>query len=151
MTNNMRWLHTEYILKGTFLGLLLFAALYEPGWKQLGIIATLTVGGLAVALGIAAGRKMREGYHAGGQPLPSLLFLILESPVLVYVGILAGMAAGGGYLCREITDVQVLALTAAGGAGLGIVFWFVRTVRERWYRLGLSLLMAVLLVAGMLF
>ena len=51
MAGPMRWLHAEYILKGTYLGLLLFAALAEPDWISLGVVALLALGGLAIALG----------------------------------------------------------------------------------------------------
>ena len=138
----MRWLHAEYILKGTYLGLLLFAALAEPDWISLGVVALLALGGLAIALGVAAFQKMRAGYRAAGKFLPFLAFLILESPILVYAGIVGGMAAGAAFLCKDLTDVRLLALLAMAGAALGIVFWLLRTVRQRWYRVGLSLLLA---------
>ncbi|TMQ29299.1 MAG: hypothetical protein E6K70_25900 [Planctomycetota bacterium] len=147
----MRWLHAEYILKGTYLGLLLFAALAEPDWISLGVVALLALGGLAIALGVAAFQKMRAGYRAAGKFLPFLAFLILESPILVYAGIVGGMAAGAAFLCKDLTDVRLLAILAMAGAALGIVFWLLRTVRQRWYRVGLSLLLATGLAAAALF
>src|SRR3712207_3631859 len=65
----MHWLQSEYLLKGLFLGLLLFVALQEavppqpqappPGWPATARVTLITLGGLALALGIAAVRKRR--------------------------------------------------------------------------------------------
>src|SRR5260370_28020006 len=90
----MRWLQTEYILKGIFLGLLLFVALQDPSWHATGRVALCTLGGLVLLLGVAAVQKVREGYQVKGRALPFILFLLLESPGLVYAGVLLGMALG---------------------------------------------------------
>jgi tetratricopeptide (TPR) repeat protein len=146
----MRWLQVEYILKGIFLGLLLFVALHEPTWTAVGLSALLTVGGLALALAVAAYRKVREGYQVRGRVFSFILFLLLESPELVSAGILAGMMAAAIYLRRTDADSRVLIGSVAGGAALGIVFGMLRHVRHRWARLGLSLLLAAgLVVAGL--
>src|SRR5437762_14208010 len=57
----MRWDQTEYILKGLYLGLLVVVALHEPTWSSIGVLAACTAAGLAIALGWAAVRKLRDG------------------------------------------------------------------------------------------
>jgi tetratricopeptide (TPR) repeat protein len=150
MAEIMRRLHTEYLLKGIFLGLLLFVALREPDWLALGLVALLTLGGLALFLCIAGYRRLREGYQVKGRFLAFLLFLILESPELVYAGILTGITAGALLLRKDGADTRLLLSTLGGGVLVGILFWLVRYVRQRWTRLGLSLLLASVLVAGAL-
>src|SRR5438552_4112492 len=100
----MRWLKSEYLLKGLFLGALLFAALQEatppeadkpePGWPALGQVTLLMLAGLAVGLGVAAVRKLRQGYKVNGRVPAFVVFLLLESPGFVYAGILIGLIAG---------------------------------------------------------
>ncbi len=150
MTNIMRRLQTEYILKGIYLGLLLFVALHTPDWRSVGLASLITLGGLAVLLGIGAYPKLRQGYHVKGRLLPFILFLILESPELVYTGILVGMAVGAFVIRDAGTTSWVLIASAGGGAALGVVFWLLRYVQHRWVRLGLSLLLAIVLVSGAL-
>jgi tetratricopeptide (TPR) repeat protein len=154
----MRWLQTEYILKGVFLGLLLFASLkaaappqpdsVATGWPAVLRVTGLTLAGLAVALGIAAVQKLREGYQAKGRVLAFVIFLLLESPTLVYAGIILGLAAGAFTLRENEDDVRLLVTTVAGGAVLGVLFGALRQVERRAVRLGLSLLLAGLLVLG---
>src|SRR5438046_1008341 len=90
----MRWLLSEYLLKGVFLGVLLFVALQQLDWRATGWWAAATLGGLVLFLSIAAWRKLREGYHVSGRWAAFILFLILESPALVYEGILIGSTLG---------------------------------------------------------
>ena len=146
----MRGLLSEYLVKGIFLGLLLFVALQEPDWPTTGKVAALAVGGLVVALGVAAWRKWREGYRARGRPAAFLLFLLLESPGLVYAGILIGMVAGA-YAVRTPDSDSWLATVVAGGAALGVVFWLLRHVANRMGRIALSLGLGAALVAGALY
>src|SRR5262249_44916342 len=94
MARTMRWLQTEYILKGVYLGFLVFVALQEPDWRRIGLVALCTFGGLFLCLAVAGYRKWREGYRPRGRWPAFLLFLLLESPDLVYAGILLGLATG---------------------------------------------------------
>jgi tetratricopeptide (TPR) repeat protein len=150
MAGTMRGLHTEYILKGLYLGLLLFVALQATNWPTVGMITLVTFGGLALLVAVAAFQKLREGYQVQGRFLAFLLFLLLESPEFVYAGILLGITGAVFLLRHEAANDWLLGVTAGGGAGLGIVFWLLRYVRHRWVRLGLSLLLAVVLVTGAL-
>src|SRR5579863_696057 len=124
----MRWLKAEYLLKGLFLGALLFAALQEatlpePGWPALARVTALMLAGLVVGLVLAAVRKLREGYKVNGRVPAFLVFLLLESPGLVYAGILLGLIAGAYTLGvgRRAEDTRLWITTALGGVALGLI------------------------------
>src|SRR5262245_12530087 len=115
----MHLLNREYILKGIFLGLLLFGAL-QAGRQTDGagaIVATvtlLTLAGLALALLVAAIQKLREGYRVGGRLPAFLLFLLLESPDLIYLGTVAGLVIGT-FLVRSEGESRLWIATVVGG------------------------------------
>jgi tetratricopeptide (TPR) repeat protein len=152
----MRSLQSEYILKGVYLGLVLYAALHlgaaEPG--RLPVDALLKVnaaalGGLLVALALAALTKLREGYRVRGRVLVFGLFLLLESPTLVYAGILIGTISGI-YLVRQPDAADLLIPTIAGGGVAGLAFGLLHQVRHRLWRLGVILAAAgALALSGM--
>src|SRR5262249_23795631 len=92
----MRWLQTEYLLKGIYLGLVLYAALQQASippessalaGECLLIVNLLTLAGLGAALVLAGLTKLREGFRVKGRLLPFILFLLLESPTLAYLRI----------------------------------------------------------------
>jgi tetratricopeptide (TPR) repeat protein len=174
----MRWLQTEYIWKGIFLGLLLYVALHEPDWRTLAWVNLCILAGLVVGLGIATVRKISQGYRVGGRAFAFVLFLLLESPSLVYAGVLAGTAVGAVAFIppaavqpanapdtAPAADAPAetpppapapqppwreLLLFVAGGAVLGSLFGSLRQVQRRPVRIGLSLALAAALVAGAL-
>ena len=97
----MRWLQTEYILKGVFLGLVFYAALCQAdapldqaAWIKFAWFNLSILGGLLAALVVSAVVKLRQGFRARGKPHVFFLFLLLESPWLIYVGMLAGALFG---------------------------------------------------------
>ncbi len=148
----MQWFQTEYILKGVYLGLLLDIALRQASRAEADASAPLTLalctlGGLALALAAAAATKLRAGYRVRGRLLPFLLFLLLESPTLVYAGILGGTLAGAWLIRTEPAD-ELLVQMVGGGAALGVLFGVLRHVKDQRSRLGLSLAMAAGLVAA---
>jgi tetratricopeptide (TPR) repeat protein len=147
----MRGLHAEYLFKGIYLGLLLFVALHEPDWAALGWAALATLGGLMLFLGLAAYLKVREGYHVRGRPVAFTLFVLLESPELTYAGVIGGGTLAALLVRQGATDSRFLLAFIGGGAALGLLFGLLRHVTHRWTRLGLSLLLAAVLVAGVLF
>src|SRR5262245_41258362 len=97
----MRWQQAEFILKGIYLGLLLFVALVlreRNSWQAIWLVGSCTFGTLALCLGVAGVRKLREGYRIRGRPGAFGLFLLLESPGMVYAGVLLGMLLGAYWL-----------------------------------------------------
>lgn len=142
----MRWQQTEFILKGAYLGLLVLVAMQAPDWKEAAEVALFAIGGLALCLGIIGFQKIREGYRIRGRLSGFILFLILENPVLVYTGLLTGLVLGT-YSILDQNDAMVLA-PVLGGAALGLVFWLLRHVQDRRFRLWVGLALAVALVGG---
>jgi tetratricopeptide (TPR) repeat protein len=148
----LRWEQTEFLLKGLYLGLLVLVAWQIPTWGEVGLVAAYTVAGLAICLGVAAWRKMREGYRAHGRVLGFLLFLVLENPGLVYAGLIAGLAVGACLTFGDRTDRPMewdSLIPLAGGAVLGVVFYAMRYIRDRKIRLWLGLAMVVVLAGGL--
>jgi tetratricopeptide (TPR) repeat protein len=146
----MRWLLSEYVLKGVYLGLLLFIALHAPSWEATGQVAGYLLGGLLLALMVAGVAKLREGYRVRGRLIAFVLFLFLESPGLIYAGTILGLTLGA-FAVRPREAENALFAALAGGAALGVVFWLLRHVPNRWARLGLSLALAAALVGAALY
>jgi tetratricopeptide (TPR) repeat protein len=156
----MRFFQTEYLVKGIFLGLIFFAGLLLSGmpaetpWMLgLGRFTACLFGGLGIALVLAALLKFRQGVRMRGRPLAFLLFLLLESSTLIYVGLLAGALAGLysiGLLvpAERQSELRSLFLAVVGGSALvGLLFGLLRQVRHRWARTGLVLALAGSLLA----
>jgi tetratricopeptide (TPR) repeat protein len=142
----MRWDQTEFLLKGIYLGLLLLVGLQGPTWTEIAVVGLCMLGGLAVCLGVAGYRKVREGYRVRGRLAGFILFLLLENPGLVYTGLLVGLTLGAYTLFKTETDWEIIA-PVGGGAALGLIFWYLRHAKRdvrRWA----SLVLAVLLVGG---
>jgi tetratricopeptide (TPR) repeat protein len=153
-------LKTEYLLKGIFLGLVVYAALLQVGAPSSGTYAdtlapiNLTaLAGVGVALLLAAVVKLRQGYRARGRPLSFVLFLLLESPLLVYAGVLGGLL-GGLYLNNYLHDLplntDLLLPCLGGGAALGVVFMLLRGIRKTEARLVAVFLVNAALAVGLL-
>ena len=147
----MTWLPSEYLLKGIFLGLLLFAALSAGAdpWTA-GRVGLWLVGGLMVGLTIAAVRKVREGFRVAGRPLTFLLFLLLESPTLVYAGSILGLA-GGALAIRPDDSSRLMFACIGGGAALGLGLMWLRAVPNALHRLVIGLVAAAALVGAAVF
>jgi tetratricopeptide (TPR) repeat protein len=146
----MRWDKTEFLLKGMYLGLLLMVALHGPSWVDVAWVGLFTFGGLVLSMTVAAVQKWREGYRPRGRLFGYVLFLLLENPGLVYTGLVAGLAVGAYITFKDqANELDLYAL--AGGAALGIVLYFLRTVRARSVRLWLGLALAAALVGAALY
>jgi tetratricopeptide (TPR) repeat protein len=135
----MRWQSTEYILKGVFLGLLLFAALQEPDWPKTGLIAICLGCGLAAGLIMAAITWRRRGVRIGGQILAYVLFLLLESPKLIYAGLLGGLIGGIVITRGDELAIKLLAGCLAAGGVIGLALGELRQLRYPYARLGVAL------------
>ncbi len=153
-----RWLQLEYIGKGIALALLALIALEAPDWGAMGIVfaaGQLAGGqpppagtdwfgtatflgfagvGLALALAYAARQKLKQGYRVKGRPFTFLLFLLLENPVPIYLGLLGGMYTGAQTV-SQMSDWIWWHLPVGVGAGfvVGVGFWFLRHVDNRWW------------------
>jgi len=158
-TTTMRWLQTEYLLKGIYLGLVLFAALalasippgdsarLQDGLLRINLSALV---GLALALGISAVIRLREGIRVGKRVFAFILFLLLEGPMLAYTGILAGTFVGIYLLdASQLEQLRPMLVPVVGGAALaGFVFGLLRQIRDRSARMLLVLLLAAGLVTA---
>jgi len=91
------WPTTEFLLKGVYLGLLVTIAWLLPTWEELAIIGLFMLGSLLLFLGVAAYRKIQEGYRIRNNWFAFLIFLVLENPGLVYAGLLIGLSFGVGW------------------------------------------------------
>ena len=91
------WQTTEFLLKGVYLGLLVTIAWLLPTAEELALIGLIMSVGLLVCLGIAAYRKIQEGYRVRNNWFGFLVFLILENPGLVFAGLLIGLSCGVGW------------------------------------------------------
>jgi len=166
----MRWLTTEYLLKGIFIGILVFSAMclgavpstpeYQPAirrgiiWLNFSILA-----GVVLSLLIAVFTRREVHSRTRGSFLPFLLFLVLEYPAFIYLGVLTGSLVGVYGMCRILPDLpsnqqaqlQSLFFPVVGGAALaGQVFGWFKQVRNRSVRTLLVLLLAgFLCVAGL--
>src|SRR5579884_82291 len=143
----MRWLFCEYLCKGIFLVLLLFVAL-QASWLRTGIAGSFALGGLFLALAVAGGQKLREGYRVRGRWFAFLLFLVLESALLVYAGVVLGLAVGAYWIAPTEQMHTLLPAAVGGGAVLGGLFLALKFVQQRYVRLGICLVLAGAAVAG---
>src|SRR5262245_21272683 len=124
----MRWLYTEYLLKGIFLGLLVFAALQQPTWTQTGILAGFLAGGLLIALLIALMTWLPRGIKLGGRFGSLLLVLVLENPMLIYSGLVGGLLLGALWIRNPNVSSSVLPITVGAGTLLGLAFAEIRRI-----------------------
>ncbi len=154
----MHWLRTEYLLKGLFLGLVLYAALDQaavpPGestWVHFAWVNLSAVAGLAIALSIAAAIRLREGFRVRGRPHLFVLFLLLESPWLVYLGVIAGTLFGLYWIHQGSWENSLLAPVLGGGVALGVVFGLLRQVPRKLARLAYGLVLMAVMAGGVLF
>jgi tetratricopeptide (TPR) repeat protein len=151
----MRWDQTEYILKGLYLGLLVVVALTAYAspddnltWASIGVLAATTAGGLVMALGWAAVRKVQGGVSAAGHTLGFILFLLLENPRAVFTGVIGGLMAGVYFLVRGSESSELVIGPALGGVVLGLALWGLRNLRDAQLRNYLGLALAAALVGG---
>jgi tetratricopeptide (TPR) repeat protein len=149
----MRWNQIEFILKGLFVGLLVFVALLQPTWPQIAEVFGYTLGGLGICLAVAGFYKLRAGYRVHGRWSAFLLYLLLEHTALVYAGVLLGMAVGAYAVAGPDRLDENLAYCIAGGLALGLLLMGLRLAyfRDRRVSLGLHVVLALGLGAAAYF
>jgi tetratricopeptide (TPR) repeat protein len=144
----MRWAKAEYILKGVFLGLLLFVSLQKGlDWAATGRVALWLGGGFGIALVLAAAREWRNLGRLGRNPLGFLLFLLLENPLLIYCGIIFGLAGAALEYLQQLRaagdgpprpEADIFGYCFLGGAIFGYGIGELRQIRQPMYRLGVT-------------
>lgn len=152
----MRWDQTEFIFKGLFLALLAVVGLSDRKsldemdlslWELVARVGFCLAVGLALALSAAAYHKIREGFRVRGKLVGFTLFLLLENPGAVYVGIIGG-ALLGAYPALKTSEQQRLLAPILAGPILGLLFWYVRNLAQRDLRHWLSMGLAFALIVG---
>src|SRR4051812_15564456 len=103
----MRWQRIEYILKGIYLGIVLFLALAlreEASWTRLWLIEFITFGALGIAIAFLAAVDIHRGHQVHGRLGAFLLFLILDNPPVVYTSVFCGLTAAALTLLLGLDD-----------------------------------------------
>ncbi|WP_020472880.1 tetratricopeptide repeat protein [Zavarzinella formosa] len=155
----MKWAKSEYILKGVFLGLLLFVSLQNLDWPETGRLALFLGGGLGLGLLIGALGQYRTLPGLFRNPVGYFLFLLLENPLLIYGGIILGLGAGTVDYLRILyesipegtpkpEETTVLGFCVLGGAVLGYGLGELRQATAGYYRLALAMLVCASVGAG---
>jgi tetratricopeptide (TPR) repeat protein len=153
----MRWVQPEYAMKGLFLGLLLYTAMQieippsapegvvrsvdevtRIAWERTGRIALYMLAGLGGAIVLGTVRQIRDLRRILQKPLASLVFLLLENPFLVYLGLIGGLAVGAAIEFDPGKGAPSLLTLSLGGAVLGYGFGELQRVADVRYRLGLG-------------
>lgn len=152
----MRWAKSEYMLKGVFLGLLLFISMQkELDWTGTGRVALWLVGGFGAALLVALTRQLKEITGLLRNPVGFMLFLLLENPFLIYLGLIVGLIGGAiqerDPLPPDVEGNPLLIYCACGGALLGYILGELRQMTNNLYRLGLAAFVCAGVVAGIFF
>lgn len=124
----MNWLLTEYLLKGVFLGLLAFAALQRPTWSQTGTLAGFLFGGLILSLVLSFVAWLPRGIKVGGKLVALFLFLLLESPTLVYFGLIGGLLTGALWVKNPEVSQGLLPICVGVGALVGLAMGEARRI-----------------------
>ena len=143
----MRWVQSEYALKGLFLGLLLYAAVQiqlpdaigvtPAPWHTAGQLAVYMLIGLGAAIAIGGLRQLIDLVGILKKPHAGVLFLLLENPLLIYAGLIGGLAVGVGILFDpEKANLFVLAI---GGAILGYGFSQLSDIKDFRFRHSLAI------------
>lgn len=155
----MNWAKSEYILKGVFLGLLLFVSMQNLDWGLIGRIAIFLGAGLGLSLVLAAVRQFRTLSGMFRNPFGYFLFLLLENPALIYAGIILGLGVGTADYLRVLQaalpegaelpqEASVLGFCVLGGAILGYGLGELRQATVGYYRLALAFLVCAGVCAG---
>ncbi len=147
------WSPFEFLLKGIYLGLLLFGAtalgFSEPiSWLGFGWLVVAPWAGVAVAIALIAWTQ-RKTLNRPGPAIAKLGYLVLENPQAIYAGLLLGTAGGCFSLAEHLGEARVGwdLLLLAIAALLGFLLALVRFIPDRLGRV-IVLTLAGSLISG---
>lgn len=86
----------EYALKGLYLSLWAFLVVAHPDWVIIGKVLVWTLAGTGVGFLAGCVQQLLRGYKPLRHPLGFLLLVLLDSPYLMYLGIIGGLGLGLG-------------------------------------------------------
>ncbi len=135
----MNAVRVEYISKGLFLGLWAYLALVEPSAEGFARVVGWTAAGLGLGLILGVGQQLVRGYRPGANPLGFLLMVLLDSPVVIYAGLIGGLGLGITYETDPPEGRNWLGYCALAGVVLGFGFHQLTQVQDRLWRVGLGL------------
>ncbi len=135
----------EYLLKGVFLGLWAYLALTLPPADAFGRVLAWGAGGLVLALTVGAMVQVRRGYRPGRNLAGFALLVLLDSPYVIYLGLVGGFAVGTFVETDAPDGREWLLYAVAGGAVLGYGLSQLRLVPDRVWRTTLGLIVGGLL------
>ena len=136
----------EYVTKGLFLGLWAYLALIQPFASEVGRVVAWVIGGLLVGLVLGMVQQWLRGYRPGRNPLGFLLLVLLDSPFVIYLGLVGGLGLGLVLETDPPPERAWLGWCAVAGALLGYGFYQLRQIPDWRWRFGLGLLVGGLLM-----
>jgi tetratricopeptide (TPR) repeat protein len=128
----------EYLLKGVFLGVWAYLALIPPDNPTLLRVAGWGAGGFALGLLAGAGLLVRRGYRPTANPGGFALLTLLDSPFVIYLGLVGGVTLGIAIETEPPAGREWLAGFAVGGAVLGYGLHQLTQVRDKVWRFALG-------------
>jgi tetratricopeptide (TPR) repeat protein len=144
----MRAYLSEYLLKGVFLGLLFYVSLLDRNWDHTSELGLGVAIGLGAAIVLAFVVQIRDAVHLFRKPHTTLLFLLLENPLLIYAGLIFGLAGAWTYCWNTALDDKTFYFCILGGLALGYGINELRSVADWRYRVAFIILVGVGLCYG---
>lgn len=160
----------EYALKGLYLGLWAYLVVAHPTWATVGMVLVWALAGTAVGFLAGCVQQLLRGYKPLRNPGGFLLLVLLDSPYLMYLGVIGGLGLGlvlhtdpapppeqqevvaavTGAAAVPVPPLPPNALIYFAAAGLigGMLFVFFRRVKPGLPRLVVGAVIGVLLVWG---
>ncbi len=110
----------EYALKGLFLSLWAYLVAAHPNWGTVGTVLLWTLAGTGVGFLLGCGQQILRGYNPLRNPPGFLLLALLDSPFLIYLGVVGGLGLGLVLNATPPTPPSVEQLDALATFGGGL-------------------------------